>query len=141
MTAQRKMLAALSLSFAVAVGLSVAVAQAPTPATQATQGVKRTILQKMDVPGTNLETIVAVVEIAAHFKAGRHTHPGDVTGYVSEGEFSMTFDGQPEKVLKAGESILVPNGTVHDEGTSDKPAKLVAVYVVEKGKPIASPVK
>ena len=58
MTARRKMLAALSLGFAVAVGLSVAVAQAPTPATQATQGVKRTILQKMDVPGTNLETIV-----------------------------------------------------------------------------------
>jgi quercetin dioxygenase-like cupin family protein len=95
----------------------------------------------MDVPGTNFETIVAVVEIAPNFKAGRHTHPGDVTGYVSEGEFWMTFDGQPEKVLKPGESILVPNGTVHDEGTGEKPAKLIAVYVVEKGKPIASAVK
>ena len=136
MVARRYTLIALTLGFAVALGLSAVLAQAPPPATQGAQGVKRTILQKMDVPGTNLETIVAVVEIAANFKAG-----GDVTGYVSEGEFSMTFDGQPEKVLKPGESILVPNGTVHDEGTGDKPAKLIAVYVVEKGKPIASPVK
>ena len=141
MIARRKTLAALSFGFAVAVSLSVAIAQTPPPVTQGTQGVKRTILQKMDVPGTNMETIVAVVEIAAHFKAGRHTHPGDVTGYVSEGEFVMAFDGQPEKVLKPGESILVPNGTVHDEGTGDTPAKLIAVYVVEKGKPIASSVK
>ena len=141
MVARRHILIALTLCFAVALGLSTVLAQTPTPATQGAQGVKRTILQKMDVPGTNLETIVAVVEIAANFKAGRHTHPGDVTGYVSEGEFSMTFDGQPEKVLKPGESILVPNGTVHDEGTGDKPAKLIAVYVVEKGKPLASPVK
>ena len=141
MTARRNVLAALSLSFAVAAGLSVAVAQAPTPATQATQGVKRTILQKMDVPGTSLETIVAVVEIAANFKAGRHTHPGNVTGYVLEGEFFITFDGQSEKLVKVGEAILVPDGTVHDEGTRDKPAKVFAVYVVEKGKPLGSPVK
>ena len=141
MIARRKTLAALSFGFAVAVSLSVAIAQAPPPVTQGTQGVKRTILQKMDVPGTNMETIVAVVEIVANFKAGRHTHPGDVTGYVSDGEFRMAFDGQPEKVLKSGESILVPNGTVHDEGTGDKPAKLIAVYLVEKGKPLASPVK
>lgn len=134
-------LTALTLVFAIAFGRSAVVAQTAPPVTQGAQGVKRTILQKMDVPGTNLETIVALVEIAANFKAGRHTHPGDVTGYVSEGEFSMTFDGQTEKVLKLGESILVPNGTVHDEGTGDKPAKLIAVYVVEKGKPIASAVK
>ena len=134
-------LTALALASLVALDPSAVVAQSAPPVTQGGQGVKRTILQKMDVPGTNFETIVAVVEIAANFKAGRHTHPGDVTGYVSEGEFSMTFDGQAEKVLKPGEAILVPNGTVHDEGTGDKPTKLIAVYVVEKGKPIASAVK
>ena len=35
----------------------------------------------------------------------------------------------------------MPDGTVHDEGTGDKPTKLFAVYVVEKGKPLAAPVK
>lgn len=114
-------------------------AAAPAPVTQAAPGIKRTILQRHDVPGTAMETIVALVEVAANFKAGRHTHPGNVTGVVTEGEFWMTFDGQPQKVLKAGESILVPTGTVHDEGTNDKPAKLIAVYVLEKGKPLAAP--
>jgi quercetin dioxygenase-like cupin family protein len=113
---------------------------APAPMTQAAPGIKRTILQKHDVPGTNLETIVALVEVAANFKAGRHSHPGNVTGYVMEGEFFMTLDGQPEKALKAGESLLVPNATIHDEGTKDKPARIIAVYVVEKGKPLAAPV-
>lgn len=141
MLVRRYILTVLGPIFLVALCHSAAVAQSAPPVTQGGQGVKRTILQRMDVPGTNFETIVAVVEIAANFKAGRHTHPGDVTGYVSEGEFSMTFDGQSEKVLKPGESILVPNGTVHDEGTGDKPSKLIAVYVVEKGKPIASAVK
>src|SRR5262245_26374042 len=141
MSARNMVLTPLALGIAAAVGLTVAIAQTPTPATQAGQGAKRTILQKMDVPGTNLETIVAVVDIAANFKSGRHTHPGNVTGYVSEGEFFITFDGQSEKRLKVGDSIVTPDGTVHDEGTRDKPAKLFAVYVVEKGKPLASPVK
>ena len=131
---------------AVATFTSATAQQAPAPAatppaiTQGTQGIKRTILQKHDVPGTNLETIVALVEVAANFKAGRHSHPGNVTGYVMEGEFFMTLDGQPEKMLKAGDSLLVPDATIHDEGTKDKPARIIAVYVVEKGKPLASPV-
>jgi quercetin dioxygenase-like cupin family protein len=112
----------------------------PPAITQGTQGIKRTILQRHDVPGTNLETIVALVEVAANFKAGRHSHPGNVTGYVMEGEFFMTLDGQPEKALKAGDSLLVPNAAIHDEGTKDKPARIIAVYVVEKGKPLATPV-
>jgi quercetin dioxygenase-like cupin family protein len=119
------------------------VAQQPAPpaATQAAPGIKRTILQRADVPGTNLETIVALVEVAANFKAGRHTHPGQAIGYVQEGEFFMTFDGQPEKTLKPGDSLVVPKGTVHDEGTKDKSARIIAVYVLEKGQPIATPVK
>jgi quercetin dioxygenase-like cupin family protein len=134
-------LALLALGFAAALGLTIATAQAPVPVTQGTQGIKRTIVQKMDVPGTNIETIVAVLEIAANFKAGRHTHPGNVTGYVLEGEFFITIDGQAEKQLNVGESIAVLNSAVHDEGTRDKPAKLFAVYLVEKGKPLAPPVK
>jgi quercetin dioxygenase-like cupin family protein len=135
MNVRNMILATLALAFTAAVGVTVAIAQAPVPP------VKRTILQKMDVPGTNLETIVAVLEIAPNFKSGRHTHPGNVTGYVAEGEFFITFDGQAEKQLKVGDSIVVPDGTVHDEGTRDKPTKLFGVYVLEKGKPLMSPVK
>ena len=132
MNARNMIVAPLALVFAVALGLTIVMAQTP---------IKRTIVQKTDVPGTNLEVIVAVVDIEPNFKSGRHTHPGNVVGYVSEGEFFITLDGQSEKQLKVGKLILVPDGAVHDEGTRDKPTKLFAVYVVEKGKPLASPFK
>ena len=103
--------------------------------------VKRTILQKSDVPGTNLEMLYATVEIAAGFKAGRHFHPGVVMAQVVEGEFWFAPDGQPEKVFKAGEALTVPDRAIHNEGATDKGVKLNAVYVVEKGQPLASPAK
>ena len=34
---------------------------------------------------------------------------------------------------------MVPVGTVHDEGTKERPAKIIATYVVEKGQPLATP--
>ena len=101
--------------------------------------VKRTILQKADVPGTNLEVIYATVEIAPGFKAGRHNHPGVVMAQVVEGEFWFAPDSQPEKIFKAGEALTVPDRAIHNEGATDKGVKLNAVYVVEKGKPLASP--
>jgi quercetin dioxygenase-like cupin family protein len=103
--------------------------------------VKRTILQKADVPGTDLELIYATVEIAPGFKAGRHFHPGVVMAQVTEGEFWLALDGQPEKILKAGESLSLPDRAIHNEGATDKGVKLSAVYVVKKGQPLASPAK
>jgi quercetin dioxygenase-like cupin family protein len=101
--------------------------------------VKRTILQKTDVPGTNLEVIYATVEIAAGFKAGRHFHPGVAMALVVEGEFWFQLDGQPEKILRAGESLTTPDHAIHNEGALSQPVKLTAVYVLEKGKPMVSP--
>jgi len=101
--------------------------------------VKRTILQKVDVPGTNQELIYATVEIAAGFKAGRHFHPGVAMALVVEGEFWFQQDGQPEKVLRPGESLTTPDRAIHNEGALGQPVKLTAVYVLEKGKPMVSP--
>ncbi len=141
MIGRRVIAGSLGLLLSALAGLPVAVGQSPAPATQAAPGIKRTIVQKVDVPGTNLETIVAVVEIVPNFKAGRHTHPGNVVGYVTEGEFFITLDGQAEKQVNVGESVLVPDGAAHDEGTREKPTKLIAIYVVEKGKPLAAAAK
>jgi quercetin dioxygenase-like cupin family protein len=77
--------------------------------------------------------------LAAGFKACRHNHPGVVIGQVVEGNFWFVFEGQPEKVLHAGDSLTVPDRAIHNEGATDKPVKLNAVYVLEKGKPLASP--
>jgi len=117
--------------------LGIATLHAQTPVQPSP--VKRTILQKTDVPGTNLEMIYANVEIAPGFKAGRHFHPGVVMAQVVDGEFWIQIDGEPEKVLRAGDSLTLPDRAVHNEGATGKTAKLTAVYVLEKGKPLASP--
>ena len=111
----------------------------PQPSPVQPSPVKRTILQRADVPGTNLELIYATVEIAAGFKAGRHSHPGVVIAHVVEGDFWLHMDGQPEQVVRAGESLTIPDRAIHNEGATDKPVKIDAVYVVEKGKPLVSP--
>ena len=115
-------------------------AQQQLPAmTQQTQTIKRTPLQKFDVPGTNFETVIGMAEIVPNVSIGRHTHPGPESGYMIEGDMTLLVEGQPPRMVKAGESYQVPPGAVHDAKTGEKGAKVIATYVVEKGKPLASP--
>jgi len=103
-------------------------------------GLSRTVVGRGDVSVPNREAIVARIEVAPGAKAGRHTHPGDEISYVLEGEATLLIDGQPPRQVKAGESFVIPAGVVHDaHNNSSAPIKLVGVYVVEKGKPLASP--
>jgi quercetin dioxygenase-like cupin family protein len=53
----------------------------------------------------------------------------------------LMIDGQAEKALRAGDSYQVPAGAVHDARSGPKGARVIATYVVEKGKPLASPAK
>jgi len=123
-------------SFAMA---GFATAQQPAGTATPSAPIKRTILQRADVPGTNLELIYASVEIVPGFKAGRHTHPGVVMAQIVDGDFWLQLDGQPEQVFHPGESLTVPDRAVHNEGSLDKPVRFNVVYVLEKGKPLASP--
>ena len=102
-------------------------------------GLTRTLVGRADVSVPGREAVVARVEVAPGAYAGRHTHPGDEISYILEGEAELLIDGQPPRVVHAGESFVIPAGVVHDaHNGSDKPLRLVGVYVVEKGKPLAS---
>lgn len=114
-------------------------AQQPPAMTQQTQNIKRTPLQKFDVPGTNFETVIGIAEIVPNMSIGRHTHPGPESGYMLEGEMVLMVQGQPDKTVKIGESYQVPAGAVHDAKTGPQGAKVIATYVVEKGRPLATP--
>ncbi len=104
-----------------------------------TATIKRIPLQKFDVPGTKYETVIAIAEIAPNVTIGRHTHTGPESGYVLEGEAVLMIDGQPDRTLRAGDSYQIPAGAIHDAKSGPKGAKVIATYVVEKGKPLASP--
>ncbi|HXB68306.1 MAG TPA: cupin domain-containing protein [Candidatus Acidoferrales bacterium] len=103
-------------------------------------GVQRTVVHKADVSVPGREAVIARVEIAPESRAGRHTHPGDEISYVLEGEGEILVEGQPTRKVKAGDGFVVPAGAKHDaHNTGAVPLKLVGVYVVEKGKPLATP--
>ena len=122
------------------IGASLQVAtQAQQPPAAGAQTIKRIPLQKFDVPGTNFETVIGLAEVAPNVSIGRHTHPGPESGYMLEGEMVLMVQGQPDKHVKAGESYQVPSGAVHDGRSGPQGAKVIATYVVEKGKPLASP--
>ena len=101
-------------------------------------GIKRTPLQKLDFPA-GYNTVTAIAEVPAGGAAGRHTHPGAETGYVLEGELELIIDGKPPMKIKAGESYQIPEGAVHDAKAGDKPFKVLGVYVVKAGEPLAKP--
>ena len=115
----------------------VAVAGAGIAFAQQT-GIKRTPLQKLDFPA-GYNTVTAIAEVPAGGAAGRHTHPGAETVYVLEGELELLIDGQPPMKIKAGESYQIPEGAIHDAKAGDKPFKVLGVYVVKAGEPLAKP--
>jgi len=120
----------LGLTVVAVAGASVAMAQQT--------GIKRTPLQKLDFPA-GYNTVTAIAEVPAGGAAGRHTHPGAETGYVLEGELELLIDGKPPMKIKAGESYQIPEGAVHDAKAGDKPFKVLGVYVVKAGEPLAKP--
>lgn len=111
----------------------------PAPVTQGASNIKRTPLQKFDVPGTSYETVIGLAEIVPNAMIGRHTHFGIEAGMVLEGELTLMVAGQPDKLLKAGDSYQIPVGVAHDGKSGPKGGKVIATYVVEKGKPLATP--
>jgi quercetin dioxygenase-like cupin family protein len=104
--------------------------------------IKRTPVLTSDVAAPGHEAVVVRGEIDPGVSAPRHTHPGDEISYVLEGEAELLVDGEPPRVVKAGEAFVIPAGKVHGARNLGRvPLRFVGVYVVEKGKPLASPAK
>ena len=104
-------------------------------------GFNRTVLQqsKLSVPGR--EAVMAVAEFQPGGTVGRHTHPGEEVGYILEGTIVLEQDGKPAVTLSAGQTFFIPAGTVHDAtNKTSARARVLANYIVEPGKPLASPV-
>ena len=101
---------------------------------------KRTIVQQVDISVPGREAVTAVAEFPPGASPGRHTHPGDEIGYILEGTVVVEQDGQPKLTRTAGQAFHIPAGTIHTAtNTGTGTARILATYVVEKGKPLATP--
>jgi quercetin dioxygenase-like cupin family protein len=109
-------------------------------AAQQAPAFKRTILQQVDLSAPGREAVQAMVEFPAGSETGRHTHPGEEISFVEAGPFVLEVDGEAAKTLKTGDVFMVPAGKIHNgHPTTGATAKVLATYVIEKGKPVSTP--
>ena len=103
-------------------------------------GFSRKMLQDENLSVSDRHAVQVVAEFTPGASAGKHTHPGEELGYVLEGTLELQVAGEPPRTLKVGEAFFIPAGVVHDgKNVGSGAAKVLATYVVEKGKPVASP--
>ena len=132
----RSILVVAAMLSCVAVGIvvdHVAFAQQP--------GIKRTMLLRADDPASpKYEAVMAIAEIAPGAMSGKHRHPGIEVAYVLEGSVVIEHEGEAPLTVSAGEAVKNAAAVHNAKNLGTKPVKILAVYLVEKGKPLAEAV-
>ena len=109
------------------------------------QPITRAVLVRSEslkaLPG--MDGYVMDVTIAPGAQSGRHVHPGHEFSYVLDGEGILEVEGQPAVTLKKGVGFHVDPMVIHNgiNTSMTTPLHVAVVYVLEAGKPIATPVK
>jgi quercetin dioxygenase-like cupin family protein len=73
-----------------------------------------------------------------------HQHPGPTFGYVVSGKIRWAINGEPAKILEAGQSFFEPMGSVHStsaNASDTEPAKISVVILSKPGEPLSKPAK
>jgi quercetin dioxygenase-like cupin family protein len=69
-----------------------------------------------------------------------HRHPGPAFGYVLDGEMVFELEGEPARVVRAGEAFWEPGGDVihYQDGNNrdDIPVRFTVAMLCEPGKPM-----
>jgi quercetin dioxygenase-like cupin family protein len=118
-----------------------AFAEAPTSAPSAAP--VRTILERHDLTGVpGKEALLGTAQLPAGTAVGFHTHPGDEFGYVLKGPLVLKVKGQPDRILKTGDTFFSARGVVHSLGTvpGSEGGTALSTWIIDKGEPLATPV-
>ncbi|WP_068013950.1 cupin domain-containing protein [Nocardia mexicana] len=69
-----------------------------------------------------------------------HRHPGPVFGYMLEGEMVFELEGEPERIIRAGEAFWEPGGDlIHyqtRDNLPDRKSRFVVAMVCLPGQPM-----
>jgi len=104
---------------------------------------QRQELKRADlVTSPDMEVITSVIEIKKGETVPRHSHHGIETGYVLQGTM-VQLPGQAPTMMQSGSAIMNLRDVPHAGFTvvGDRPLKLLAVHIVDKGKPLYEWVK
>lgn len=120
----------------VVAAMAAPLAHAATTAASTAPTAKDTVvLQRVPVPGTDREMGMGIAEFPPNAAKPRHKATGPEVFYVLEGEVTVQIEGQPARVVHAGESVKLPANVVHVTTAGPAGAKVVATWVWVPGKP------
>jgi quercetin dioxygenase-like cupin family protein len=100
-----------------------------------------------DLPDLTLKNWrVNVVEVsyAPGQSSAPHRHPGITIAYVLEGAIQSKVGDEPERTYTAGQMFLETPDQLHAvsrNASATQPAKLLAVLLADKDKPLTTPAK
>lgn len=103
----------------------------------------RTILERHDLTGVpGKEALLGTAVLPAGSAVGFHTHPGDEFGYVLKGPLVLKVKGQPDRMLKTGDTFFNARGVVHSLGTvpGGEGGTALSTWIINKGESLATPV-
>jgi quercetin dioxygenase-like cupin family protein len=103
----------------------------------------RTILERHDQTAVaGKEIVLGTALLPAGSAIGFHTHPGDEVGYVLKGPLVLKKKGQPDRILKTGDTFFNARGEVHSLATQPgtEGGTAVSTWIVDKDQPLATPV-
>ena len=98
----------------------------------------RTEQKRADLTGApGMEVIASIVEIKPGETSQMHFHHGIEVAYILQGS-TVQAPGQAPVVNETGATILNPREMKHGsfKVVGDKPLRLFAVHIVDKGKPL-----
>jgi quercetin dioxygenase-like cupin family protein len=128
-----------SLRFAaaiVATALSAIAAAAqdkanPLPARADIPGIVPEVLVKTTVPGVPWkQAIVTRTTYQPGARIRKHYHFSQIVFVIIQGSMQVQDDGKELVTLKAGDTLLIPPGTIHSHGNASQIEKLVFTEVV-----------
>jgi quercetin dioxygenase-like cupin family protein len=127
--------AALSAGATMGIGNFVGRSFAQTPAAAGTIPLLTQPLA--DLPGR--EVRITLLDREPGNSSPPHHHPGHHTfGYVVEGTYELGINGQPTRILKAGDVFYEPPGAIHSmshNASADKRLKIVVFMVADQNNP------
>lgn len=92
--------------------------------------------QPLAGPFEGMDAAIIEVTVPPGATSRPHRHSGFVLGYVIEGEFRFGVNGEPPRILRAGEAFYEPPGATHttsESARSDQPVKLLAIVIGPQG--------
>jgi len=121
-----------------AVGTWSATQFVPNSAAQPVPATGQLLTQPLaDLPGR--EVRISLLDREPGASSAPHRHPGHYTfGYVIEGTYEFAINGEPSRLLKAGDTFYEPPTAIHSTSRNpsiDKHAKILVFMVADQKNP------